>query len=303
MGVNETISSAVAPPEPAALRERLRARMAECELRRPGTCGRLDLLLGYEHAITMDECDACFAAGGGDPHSPPARAHQVRYVQVVVRNLSRRPERLQPLALEALIRRHLDPDARPAVLLEQAPRMGRERSLRIAAESCPSALPELRRLFEGMSPEQELAALDPVERWARVASAWAAIEAEVESGEFEPEHWHLGQKAVSLLKAKAAGRGADHEVVNTRNISCFGTDLEGRRFKAACPALRLHEGEAYCAECGCGYTRRGRLGDKLTHKKLPCPRAMPGFSNARITIDGKAVQKAADRGAAGPAPA
>jgi hypothetical protein len=272
-------------------RARIRARRAECEVRREGTCGRIDILLGYEHGITIEECDACWALGG-----PSAAAWQREYVQLVVRNTALNYRRVDSvLVLETIVNRHLPAAERAATVLLFAPRIGQERAQKLAEAAGGAALvAQVEALFAAMPDEEQMAALMPSERWSQVSGVWDEIEKA--SAEEEPELWNIVQKSIYLGDALIGGKIKPEDLVdrrdlNLRNISCFGTDLDGVRHKGACPSLKQQGDEFFCGDCGCGFTKRARLRNKLHRRKLRCPRRMPGFSNARLTVNGKPLSR------------
>lgn len=281
-----TTTPDTAPRAPLSDIQRIQARMRECPMRRHATCGDLDTRLGFEQAITMDECDACFAKGG-----PKAEQHHIDWAGRIVANCKSGIDKLPTVIALTVLGKHVtDPMERQVLAIRVAPRLGQKKTLAYAVRVGDAGLTAvLTKLFDGMSAEAEAVAMAPGDRWAEVQSGWESIEKEVSAGGFEPETHTLFQKIKFFVKAIAGGKSVSWEDLNTRHISCHGTDLDGKTIKAPCPSRRQEKGVMFCGHCGCGLTRAARLDNKLHHKNLVCPRLMPGFSNASITVGGKTI--------------
>lgn len=82
-------------------------RLQECPLRRERGCGDIDHRLGWMHAMSLPECDKCYAKG---QYSPEAVAYRAEYVNLVVSAVKSKPDRMHPKVLEAILARHATPE-------------------------------------------------------------------------------------------------------------------------------------------------------------------------------------------------
>lgn len=98
-------------------RERVEARKGQCVARRDHGCWIIDTqILGWPHAIHMDDCDTCWAFG---PPTAEADGFRRSLAAHVVRSAVLTIERKHPKVIEAIIDRHSTPDealARWAIL-------------------------------------------------------------------------------------------------------------------------------------------------------------------------------------------
>jgi hypothetical protein len=291
----------------------IRRRMGECEARRLGTCGRIDIALGFDNAIDMETCDGCYARRGprmfpGEPpNSPSAIEFRQEYIDTVIGNVKKKIDRQRPTVILTVMGRHMDQAEREATMLRVAPRFGRDKAVKIAADIGGETLAQrVDAAFANMSERDQVKAMAPTERWSQVKAQWAAIEKEPPA----VEHWSLIRKGANLVTAVASGKHVTRESLDLRSVSCHGVTLSGERMKAVCPS-RLQVGKRFfCGDCGCGERDQTCIGtlqedgtiepdNKLFYTELPCPRRMPGFSNAILTIGGRSIRSDHGDGAPG----
>lgn len=134
---------------------------------------------------------------------------------------------------------------------------------------------------EKLATPEVLDALDREVRWQTAASSFD-----------EAEHFQRGtiKDFLKSLWSRAFEEPVPPETLAQRRGSC------GLGGPAACPSLRKSADGVHhwCGDCGCGDKKRAWLDDagkggwtKLHYPYLVCPRGRPGFSNVRITVDGR----------------
>ncbi len=230
-------------------------RMMECSSRRERGCGRIDIALGWIHGMAIEDCSKCWERGCD---TTGAADYRRGYVQMVISGLNLAT--VKPRVLVNILKKHTPADQQKARLLQLAPTLGRETAMQIAKEfGCEGAV---YAVFADMTIREEIDKTHPAVRWSAVAKAWHYAQAKISKG------W--------------TDKKVDESIKQLRASSC-----------ADCPSKYTgKDGHAYCNECGCGEKDDTRLDGegytKLDYPYLPCPRQMPGFSNALLTVEGAA---------------
>lgn len=88
---------------------RVAARMAECPVRRAGSCGEIDIALGWKDAIPIGHCDKCWRLGG--PYSAAGREFRERHAAAIVaRVVATGIEHATAAVRLTVLGRHLTPE-------------------------------------------------------------------------------------------------------------------------------------------------------------------------------------------------
>lgn len=240
------------------------ARRMQCPSRRTSgstpSCGLVEIELGFPAGMSISTCDKCWQAGGPDSQggADVRRSMIERTVEhLVARPAGRLPSK--PVML-TIARRHLTKDKAETYLTDNALYLGERGANEIAAEF-PTAAVKMRAALEVATARQLWDARPAAERWSEVRPFW--------------------ERAASLIAAIGGGRLNGNDPDDDRRYVLRQFSCNGGGGNEPCPARRKSkvEGEYYCGECGCGDTALARLDNKLTYRNLPCPRAMPGFTN------------------------
>ena len=285
--------------------ERVRIRMSECEVRRHASCGKIDRALGFDNAIEWATCDGCKALQTEDqgPDTPAAAAFRAEYCATVVRNVKANLDRAHPTVILTILGKHMEPGESGPALMRVAPRIGREKAVEIARRlGGEDLVATVHTAFSGLSEESQVAAMHPAARWEEIEGFWEQLDEESP----DVECWSLRDKVSYWLAAEASGKGVPRDTLELRHISCHGTTIGGIVVKKPCPSRKEGPGGYFCGDCGCGFRKRARLDNKLHYRELRCPRRMPGFANAILTVRGEPHAEAnqpTPRVAGSPAPA
>lgn len=95
-----------------------REMMGKCPMRRPQSCGLLDIQLGFSLGISEESCEQCYVQG---PGSPESLATRTRMVQLTISQMVPRWPHIGHPGLRDLVGKAMSDEERAAAASKPAP--------------------------------------------------------------------------------------------------------------------------------------------------------------------------------------